>query len=112
MMEDGEGARDASFFLSATAGTDWALQASGPGLETPLGCPQSQYNKGCWAPRENSSSLEAFLTFFRATSSHRHIQHTRNIISRQSSSPPSPGGCSRGTCVRTHMGQLYLRLWG
>lgn len=30
-MEDGEGVRDASFLLSATAGTDWALRVSGLG---------------------------------------------------------------------------------
>lgn len=83
---------------------DWAPQAR---LETPLGHPQSQHNRGCWAPGENSPSLEALLTEPSACSG-----TVRNLISRHRGSPPSPGGCSRGTWVCTHRGQLYLRLWG
>lgn len=45
MMEDGEGVRDASFFLSATAGPDWALQASGPGWRPRWDVPKANITK-------------------------------------------------------------------
>lgn len=73
-----------------------------PRLETPLGRPQSRYHKVCWAPREKQPKSRGISAVFRATSLCRHIQRSRNIISKQSSSPPSQGGCSRGTCVCTH----------
>lgn len=76
MMEDREGARDASFFPVCHCWRWVGTTGEQPGLETPLGHPQSQYNEGCWAPRENSPSLEAFLTFSEPGQAHpAHQKH-------------------------------------
>lgn len=63
MQRDGrQGRRDVSYFLPALAVTDWVLSVSEPGWRLCWDIFQSQDNKGCWASRENSLTLETFKT--------------------------------------------------
>lgn len=101
-MEDEEGGRLQFSCL--------ALTARGPGWRPLWHIPKTNTAKAVLDPRRKQPDLEAFPTFSRATGSCRSIQHSRNVLCRESSCPPPLGGCSRGTSK--HLGQRYLRLWG
>lgn len=67
------------FFLSATAGADRAVRGERPELETPLGCPQSQNNEGCWAPQRKEPESRGISDIFQLVQAHpahqkRHLQ--------------------------------------